>query len=189
MDTNAAERQYQELRSEYCITISEFLDLGDLAGFPNEAGGERKPWLVCLIPEAVQQLILVGGVRSRFPMRTIDRLWRLAGKVYSDLELYSLFREAVRGRSLDPLFNPIMRKTAGVCIEQGETEEPFDPVVPLCMAIYEAKVAQEAGVQPDHSLSAMTWADLTQVLMRRLAADDHSSDEDRELSLARDLGL
>lgn len=189
MDVNASEQCYEELRSDYFIAVSDFLDLVDLEGFPNEAGGERKPWLVCLIPEAAQQLVLVGGVQSKFSLRTIDRVWRLAGAHYTEMELNALFLESIQGQSLDPIFSPAMRGTARTSMEEGDDEEPYTAVVALCTALYEVNVGQGERAIAELKLSSMGWGDFTQVLMRKLTADGHASDEDRELALARDLGL
>jgi len=188
MDVNAAEQRYEELQSDYFIAISDFLEMVDLEGFPNEASGERKPWLVCLIPEAAQQLVLVGGVRSKFSVSTIDRIWILAGVHYSETELNALFVESLRGQSLEPIFSPAMRVTARTSLEEGDTEEPYVPVAPLCTALYEAGVGLSNEVAKPR-LGSVDWGDFTQILLRKLTADGHVGDEDRELALARDLGL
>lgn len=189
MDIAAAEQHYEELRSDYFIALSDFLDLVDEVGFPNEAEGERKPWLVCLAPEAAQQLILVGGVRSKLPIRTIDRIWRMAAAQYTELELKAFFVESIQGLSLEPIFSPSMRKIARLTLEEGSSEEAYDPVIALCAALFEAKVGQSDVAVSGAGLLPASWGDFTQALMRKLTADGHAGDEDRELTLARDLGL
>ncbi|MDE4540423.1 hypothetical protein GIB19_24765 [Pseudomonas sp. ITEM 17296] len=180
-----SESQFETLFDRYIDVLVGYLDdLSEGAG-----SADASPWFSCFVPDAIYELVSVAGIRDKLSIQLVEKLWHLAARNYSRLEIFQFFYETIGTRGLSELHAPIMVKIARKSPELEAGSSLFDLFSVLGSLLYSASLrAEEVGCRRE-AVAPLLWGDFNQALLRKLVFDGHLGEPEQDLLLSRDLGL